>query len=368
MKINITFILFFVSFLTIQAQTTLPRVVYTLDFEGATSVADVNGTQVGDGELRQSTDPNFGIYYQNAPNVAVTTKATNYLRIETDGLKKAGEIATDAISIGFWVNPTVANTKFPNINYYYSALYSFYTVSNRDLTSNDGWNGPLWVQNTRGWLQINDWAGRWDDFGGNENVNGTNQESIDWLAQRTEEKIVEDSDGNYSLAIMPTDFNDNWHYVVLVLSQKENTASVYVDAQLFNQWNCKSDFYTDDSASYFFKNLDNYADLYLGCVSQWTWKDPDIAFAYDDFTIYAGPLSEEQQQFIMKSKRGDVDDSLLLQAKEEFWNVLIEYEKFIDDYKNYEQWCHQYTCSYGGNEGTNKKNRGNYDNAVCNIL
>ena len=75
----------------IHAQTTLPRAVYTLDFEGATTVADVKGTQVGDGELRQSTDPNFGTYYQNAPNAAVATKATNYLRIETDGLKKAGE-------------------------------------------------------------------------------------------------------------------------------------------------------------------------------------------------------------------------------------------------------------------------------------
>jgi len=64
------------------AQVTLPTATFKLDFEGATSVADFNGTQVGDGELRQSDDPNFGTYYQNCPNNAVATKATNYLRVE----------------------------------------------------------------------------------------------------------------------------------------------------------------------------------------------------------------------------------------------------------------------------------------------
>ena len=321
----------------IHAQTTLPRAVYTLDFEGATTVADVKGTQVGDGELRQSTDPNFGTYYQNAPNAAVATKATNYLRIETDGLKKAGEKATDAISIGFWVNPTVANTVFPNINYYYSVLYTFYTAGNRGLTSSDGWNGPMWAQNARGWLQINDWAGRWDDFGDDENVNAANTINTDWLKQHTEEQIVQDAEGNDSIALVPTDFNDNWHYVALVLSQKDNTASIYVDAQLFNQWNCKADFYSDGSASYFFKNLGGYADLYLGGVAQWTWADPDPAFAYDDFTIYAGPLDEEQQQLVMKIKSGEVDDDVRLAlAQSEFINVMDEYEEFLGELEEYE--------------------------------
>lgn len=321
----------------LHAQTTLPRPVYSLTFEGATTVADVNGTQVGDGELRQSTDPNFGTYYQNAPNAAVTTKATNYLRIETDGLKKAGDAATDAISIGFWVNPTVANLNFPNINYYYSVLYTFYTAGNRGLKSSDGWNGPMWAQNARGWLQINDWAGRWDDFGGDENVNGSNQENIDWLKQKTVEEVVKDSEGNDSIALVPTDFNDNWHYVALVLSQKENTASVYVDAQLFNQWNCKSDFYTDGTASYFFKNLGNYADLYLGGVAQWTWADPDPAFAYDDFTIYAAALNEEQQQLVMKIKSGEVDDDVRLAlAQNEFIAVMDEYEDFLGELEDYQ--------------------------------
>ena len=321
----------------LHAQTTLPRPVYSLTFEGATTVADVNGTQVGDGELRQSTDPNFGTYYQNAPNAAVTTKATNYLRIEMDGLKKAGDAATDAISIGFWVNPTVANLNFPNINYYYSVLYTFYTAGNRGLKSSDGWNGPMWAQNARGWLQINDWAGRWDDFGGDENVNGSNQENIDWLKQKTVEEVVKDSEGNDSIALVPTDFNDNWHYVTLVLSQKENTASVYVDAQLFNQWNCKSDFYTDGTASYFFKNLGNYADLYLGGVAQWTWADPDPAFAYDDFTIYAAALNEEQQQLVMKIKSGEVDDDVRLAlAQNEFIAVMDEYEDFLGELEDYQ--------------------------------
>ena len=53
--------------LNVQAQVTLPRATFTLDFEGATSVSDFDGTQIGDGELRQSDDPNFGTYYQNCP-------------------------------------------------------------------------------------------------------------------------------------------------------------------------------------------------------------------------------------------------------------------------------------------------------------
>ncbi len=44
------------------AQVTLPRSTFSLDFEGVTNVAEFNGTQVGDGELRTSEDSNFGTY------------------------------------------------------------------------------------------------------------------------------------------------------------------------------------------------------------------------------------------------------------------------------------------------------------------
>ena len=189
MKKNYLFTIGLALSLTVSAQVTLPRATFSLDFEEVTNVSEIKGTQIGDGELRQSDDPNFGTYYQNCPNNAVSTKATNYLRVELgDGLTKAAEKTTDgAISIGFWVNPTVANLNYPNISYYYSVFYTIYNAGNRELGMEDNWSNAMWAQNTRGWAQINDWAGHWDDFGDAENVNSTNQISIQYLSQKTKE-------------------------------------------------------------------------------------------------------------------------------------------------------------------------------------
>ena len=328
---------FMVFALAASAQVTLPRATFKLDFEGATSVSDFNGTQVGDGELRVSSDANFGTYYQNCPNSAVATKATNYLRVELgDGLKNAGLKTQDnTISLCFWVNPTVANTQFSSISYFYSVLYAIYGAGNRGLGSADAWNGPMWSQNTRGWMQINDWAGRWDDFGDDENVNGANKIGTEWLAQKTEEVTTTDDEGNEVVENMPTGFDDNWHFVAMELSAANNTASIYVDGELFNQWNCKSGFYAEGEST-FFGQLGGYADLYLGGVAQWTWADPDPAFAYDDFFIYAGGLNAEQQELIMKIKRGDVDDDIRLAiAQNEYIEAVTEYEQFLDKLQNY---------------------------------
>ena len=317
------------------AQVTLPTATFKLDFEGATSVADFNGTQVGDGELRQSDDPNFGTYYQNCPNNAVATKATNYLRVELgDGLTKAGANG-NYLSLSFWVNPTVANTVYPSISYYWSVLYSIYTANNRGLTSTDGWNGPMWSQNVRGWAQINDWADRWDDFSDDENVNGSNVWDITWLEQKTETVITTDDEGNEIQEQVPTGFNDNWHLVAFVLSAYDNTATIFVDGAQFRKWNCKADFYANGSNT-FFSHLGNYQDLYLGGVAQWTWNDPDPAFAYDDFTIYAGPLDEAQLEVIMKIKHGEIDDDTkLVLAQAEYDAALNEYAEFVFNLESY---------------------------------
>ena len=321
------------------AQVTLPRATFKLDFEGATNVADFGGTQVGDGELRTSDDPNFGTYYQNCPNKAVATKATNYLRVELgDGLSKAGLKTSDnAISLCFWVNPTVANLEFPNISYYWSVLYSIYTKANRGLGPSDGWNGPMWSQNIRGWLQINDWNDRWDDFGDDENISGTNNISTDWLQQLTYEgEVSYDDEGNEIVTTEPMPFEYNWHFVALVLSAAENTATFYVDGEIFNQWNCKSDFYSNGVGNTFFGNLGNYDDLYLGGVAQWTWADPDPAFAYDDFTIYAGSLNLDQQAVIMDIKHGNAsDDTKLVIAQSDYQDAVGEYEEFLGKLESY---------------------------------
>ncbi len=317
-------------------QVTLPRATFNLTFEGAENVSDFGGTQIGDGELRQSEDPNFGTYYQNCPNNAVATKATNYLRIELgDGLTKAGKKTMDkSISLGFWVNPTIANTIYPNISYYYSVFYSFYNAGNRGYTSKDSWSNGVWSQNTRGWLQINDWGGHWDDFGNEENVNGMNQISIDYLAQRTTENVIENGEGEQETITTPTGFNDNWHHIALVLSVQNNSATIYVDGVIFNQWTCKADFLSGSTT--LLDNLEAYSDLYLGGVAQWNWNDPDPAFAYDDFTIYAGGLDTDQIELIMKIKSGDVDDDTRLAiAKDNYDTAMSELEDFLGRLENY---------------------------------
>ncbi len=318
------------------AQVTLPRATFTLDFEGATSVADFKGTQVGDGELRVSDDPNFGTYYQNCPNNAVATKATNYLRVELgDGLTKAAEKTADqSISLGFWVNPTVANLNYSQISYFYSVFYSIYNSGNRGLTPADNWGNAMWSQNTRGWVQINDWAGHWDDFGDPENVNGANQVSIDYLAQKTVESTSTDENGDVVTEQIPTPFEENWHYIAFVLDKGNNTATIYADGVLFNQWTCQENFLTGPTT--LFDGLGAYADLYLGGVAQWTWADPDPAFAYDDFCIYAGNLGVEQQELIMKIKRGEVDDDTRLAiAKNDYYEAVSELEDFLGRLEDY---------------------------------
>lgn len=309
---------------------TLPNAVYSLDFEGATSVADFGGVQVGDGALMQSSDPNFGTYYQNAPENAVATKATNYLRINQNALQQAANKSKNGVAIGFWVNPTVANVKFPNISYYYSVLFGFYTADKDNATASTDWNWPMFTVNARQWMQINT-AGAWDDFTAEENVNGSNIESIEWLKQHTVEETVKDSEGNDSIVSTPTDFEDNWHYVALSFDPANNSTTLFIDGEATNQWNNKAEFYGNEN---FIGQLQSgkYDRLFLGGVAQWTWGDPDPAFAYDDFTVYAGTLAADQIELIMNIKRGNIGDAERVAiAQSQLQNTIDEGYEFISE-------------------------------------
>lgn len=324
------------------AQTTLPRAVYTLDFEGISDVSEINGTQIGEGAILTSDDENFGQYYQNCPTAAVSTPLTNYLRIATDALCTAVEKTTDqCISIGVWVNPTVANTDFSDISYYYSVLWSFYGSANRDATS---LTGPMWTVDTRGWVQINDWAGHWNDFPDDQNVNGSNTIDITWLAQNTEEDTVLDSEGNDSIVYVATGFDDNWHYVVFVLDAANNLATLYRDGEVFNQWypdEADTGYYllknTVSSDGILFDGMSQFDDLYLGGCAPWGWSDPEPAFAYDDFTIYAGELGTEEQALVMKVKRGESDEETILALAQAEYNAAYgDFEDLAAEMSEYE--------------------------------
>lgn len=313
------------------AQVSLPRAVYTLDFEGATIVADVNATQVGDGELRVSTDPNFGTYYQNAPNAAVKTPGKNYLLVKQSALANAVSKTKDGcISLGFWVNGTVANTQYPDINTYYSVLFTFYNES-----SISGTTYPVFSVNKRLWMQINT-AGAWDDFTDAENINGANYIDATWMDQKTEEQTTQNELGEEIVNTINTPFEDNWHYVALSFNSNEATTSLFVDGEMKNKWTNKDGYYTTEN--FFGQLLLNKFDcLLLGGVAQWGWNDPDPAFAYDDFTVYAGDLNEEQQQLVMKIKSGQIDDDTRLAlAQMEYLDAVSGYEDIAEELGNYD--------------------------------
>ena len=199
----------------------------------------------------------------------------------------------------------------------------------RDHEALDGWNGPFNI-NSRLCMQINDWQDCWDDFTNEENVNAANKISTDWLKQKTTTEIQKDEEGNETEVEVPTGFDDNWHHVALVLSENENTTSLYVDGELQNQWRNKDGFYNNGA---FFAHLVNgtYPDLYLPGVAQWNWNDPCPAFAYDDITFYAGGLSAEQIQLIMNIKSGNIGDAeRLIIARGQLEDIM----EVANDYSN----------------------------------
>ncbi|MBQ9665457.1 MAG: hypothetical protein IJV33_03175 [Bacteroidaceae bacterium] len=269
--------------LSAQAQT-LPNAVWTCDFEGATTVADVNGQQIGSGELRVSDDPNFGTYYMNDPEFT-GAQHTNYLVITQDGFKRAAEKSDGGVSFAFWVYSTDANEQGPagfqvdgvDVPYYwYSVLCTAYNSQDSWQT----WSWPMLSVNARLWMQINT-AGFWDDFPDAENANGVNAVSVDWLKE------------------------GGWHHVAMVFENYGAVTKLYVDGKVMNEWNTKADFGGEGN---FFTHLYKYDNLYVGGAAQWGWADPDPAFGYDDLSLYATALTADQIELIMDIKHGTLSE------------------------------------------------------------
>lgn len=282
----------------------LPNAVYALDFEMATDVADFGGIQHGEGELRTTSDVRFGTYYQNCPS-APGTHHTNYLVVNQNGFKTAGEQLTDGFSIGFWVNATVQNTVAPQNSYLYSTLITAYDEAQ---VATNQW--PLIDIRARKWIQVNT-AGFWDDFPDNENVNGSNVQDVIWLAQN------ENDDS----------FDSNWHYVTVVFENYATIVKYYVDGNLANTWNTKADFGGENG---FFTHLYKFTHLVIGGDCPWGLADMDAAFAYDDIRLYAKALSEDEINLIKNYKLGTLsEEESLAVAKEEFDHICSELVSFV---------------------------------------
>ncbi|MBQ9363057.1 MAG: hypothetical protein IJT97_06500 [Bacteroidaceae bacterium] len=273
------------------AQTTLPRAVCTIDFEGVTSAADLKAEQVGEGAFPTSSDANFGTYYQNKPTVKQWGRHANYLIVPVDGFQKAGSKATGEFTLTFWVNGYVANANMQTVNHYYSSLISAYGAN-----SYKTWSWPVFNVRTRGNLQIN--CDGWSDYTNTENVNGVVKEDNSWILTTQTESGETDEEGNPIM--VDTDFDANWHYIAIVFSGVN--AKYYIDGNIWNEWNATNNNY---AFPYHMKPLDA---LYLGDGTCWDWNDPDGAYAFDDINFYATALSADQIDLIMNIKHGNIGD------------------------------------------------------------
>lgn len=281
----------------------LPKAVYTLDFEGVKNLSEINAIQYGEGELRTTEDVRFGTYYQNCPS-APGTNHQNFLVVVQDGFKYAGEQTKGGFTISFWVNATVQNTIAPQNSYMYSTMLTAYDES--QVTGNQ-W--PLLDVRARKWIQVNT-AGFWDDFPDGENVNGYNTQDVAWLAQN----LDDDS------------FDNNWHYVTVVFEDYATVAKYYVDGELTNTWNTKSDFGGENG---FFTHLYKFTHLVLGGDCPWKLADMDAAFAYDDIKLYAKALTEEEISLVKNYKLNKLspEESLII-AKDNFYSACADLSSY----------------------------------------
>lgn len=304
--------------LSMQAQTELPAPVFKLDFEGAETVADFGGIQHGDGAIVQSEDKHFGTYYQNMPNATGSSNRTNFLEVTTTAWNDIYETNSTELTIGFWVNPTVANEK--SIVNYWGPLFNGYNQA--------GCAGSTWPCSFEvrygGQIHGNN-NGSWYD----NNHDAIMTEVMKWSVQiKATDEAGEELEGS--------NFEGNWHYFTTVYTQVDQTSmnfKLYVDGQL--QIDQNETVSGDGNMWAQMPKLDRF------CIggNSFNWIDPDNAYAYDDVVFYSTALDEDQIQLIIDMKKGnlDVDEQLelvrtqLIQTKNDLENYvyLMDYTVYL---------------------------------------
>ena len=277
------------------AAVSLPKALYTLDFEGATQVTDFGGIQHGSGKIVVTNDIHFGTYYQNMADLSETSYRTNFLEVPTDVLSRIYAKDTKTVSVGFWVNATYANEK--NIGNYWGPLFNCYTANSVV--------GATWPQalEVRYGGQIHGNAnGTWYD---NNHNSGTSADGSITYDQAFMESIMKWSVQNEE----KPDFEDNWHYFTTVYTQMEGPTmnfKLYIDGEL--KIDCNEALSGDANMWAKISALDRF------CIggNSFNWNDPDNAYAYDDVTFYADALSAEQIQIIIDMKYGNLTPEVQL--------------------------------------------------------
>lgn len=287
--------------LAVQAQS-LPRPVYMLDFEGAKAVADFGGIQHGDGALVESEDAHFGTYYQNMPNGSAATNRVNFLEVPTDAWVSIYAKDTKTLSIGFWVNATVANEK--SIGNYWGPLFNGYNEG--------GCAGATWPCSYEvrygGQVHGNN-NGAWYD----NNHDDVKEDVMKWSVQSAEKP----------------DFADNWHYFTTVYSnvdQQQMNFKLYIDGEL------KIDFDEVVSGETNMWAQTNKLDRFCIGGNSFNWADPDNAYAYDDVAFYAEALTKDDIDLIINMKLGQLtENDKLAIARDQLYSAKVDLSDYCDE-------------------------------------
>ena len=216
--------------------------------------------QIGSGALEASEDATFGTVYHNA--TANAGVRTNYLLLPSDTIANAVAAGNEELSIGFWVNVADAT------GYYWTPLFTAYGAAPTDT----GNTWPMMALQSRLLGQVN--CAGYADFTAAQNVAGANLESTVWLDDA------------------------QWHYYTATFTK--NTAAVYVDGELQNQWtfdgtdgNCISGIFTAGNELTY---------VSLGGNQAWDWADNDSSYMFDDVAVYSTVLSAAEIADVMEAK------------------------------------------------------------------
>lgn len=295
------------------AAISLPKSLYTLDFEGATQVSDFGGIKHGSGEIVVSEDEHFGTFYQNMAGLDQVSFRTNYLEVPTDVLSRIYAKDTKTLSVGFWVNATYANEK--NIGNYWGALFNCY---NENSVVGATWPQALEVR--YGGQIHGNCNGTWYD---NNHNSGTSADGSITYDQAFMEAIMKWSEQNKE----KPDFEDNWHYFTTVYTQMEGPTmnfKLYIDGEL--KIDCNE--VLNDNANLWVK----ISALNRFCIggNSFNWNDPDNAYAYDDVAFYADALTQEQIQIIIDMKYGNLTPEVqLIIARGQLEDLMDETMDFV---------------------------------------
>lgn len=243
--------------LSINAQT----VLYSNDFEDGVGDATI----VGNGEIVAAENTAFGNVFHNAKGGQAVR--ANYLLLPETVFAdlQAEDLASATITeltISFWVN------KGTDTANEFTPIFSAYAAAPIDGANT--W--PMMVLQSRLLAQINN-AG-WTDFTNEENVDGTNTVSVEWLA------------------------DNNWHFYAATFSPTQ--VSVYVDGVAQNTWNVSEA--DGNTVNGLFTNGADLKYVSLGGNQAWNWGDVDPAFMFDDLAIYSEVLTVAEMEAIMTAK------------------------------------------------------------------